>query len=300
MFTYLKSWVSRAIVFLAFAALMMVTFASSPAFAVDELDSLGGGGTSTTQNDAETEENLRQAQELMGTPKKRAVNSETTETEIVSPETNEVLIDVDKNEDNIGNQLKNQKYVTGDDITTAQRMAAPVVNLIGTVVGLIIVVAMAAYVLITALDIIYLSFPPIRSLLASPAANGAGGQMAGMGGGFGRMGGGMGGPASAGPAKRQWVSDAAVSVASLFGGAAPAQGQGMMNPGGYGSPQFSPQQNQEGGKKNVFWEYIKKRSVSTILFVFAIIFLTSSQLMDVGLNVAQWGIGLLDWVNGKI
>lgn len=289
--TYLRSGLNQVAVPIAFVALLMAMLFSAPAFAVDELDSLGGGDGTSQGTSTETEENLRRAQELMGNSETQ--DSQGTQTPPAGTVNDQPLIDVDKNEDNIGNQLKNQQYVSTNDIANAQKIASPITNFIGTIIGFIIVIAVAAHILITALDIVYLAFPPLRQYLASGSANGAGGQMAGMG--FGRT-----APAQTGGSQRQWVSDSAVSVASLYGGAAPAQGQGMMNPGGYGSPQMSPAQSQEGGKKNVFWEYLKKRAVSTIFFVFALIFLTSSQLMDVGLNAAQWGIGLLDWINGKI
>lgn len=288
---------------------MLLVFSSgASAFATGGLDSLGDGSSSTSETNDEADRVNDLIDELNSTGNSPQVEVQVPDSrnapqeQIVEGPGNPdnvspgLDIDVQKNENNIGNQLKNQKYVDSDHIAYAQQSLSPFINIIGIIIGWIIVASMALYVLVTALDIVYIAFPPIRQYLANPQANGAGGSLAGGFGGVGMPGGfGRPQPAMSGGTGRQWVSDAAVAAVSLYGGAAPAQGQQMMSP--MGGPMGTPAQNQQQGKKNVFLEYLKKRTLSTVLFVFALVFLTSSLLMDVGLNIAQWGLGVLNWLN---
>ena len=121
-----------------------------------------------------------------------------------------------------------------------------------------------------------------------------------MAGGYGRgmMGMGMagaGGAAGGTNKPTQWVSDEAVQCAALMGGSAQAaNGAGGM----YGGMQGQAQQQQS--TKSVIGTYFRKRIFLIILFVICTVILTSSALMGTGANLAQWGIRIINMVNGYI
>ena len=130
---------------------------------------------------------------------------------------------------------------------------------------------------------------------------GAGGM--GMHGRFGMMGGG----AQGGQQTRQWVSDEAVACAALLGGGAQAQGAmggGMGMMGGYGGmggmQAMGANQQQAQSTKSVIGMYFKKRLFFLILLALCIIVLTSSALMNCGVNLAQWVLKIINMLNGKM
>ena len=183
----------------------------------------------------------------------------------------------------------------------------PIVNLLGYVAGGIIVLTVAGVVVITALDLMYIAIPPIRNVLYKGGAAGAGGMMGaggmGMHGRFGMMGGGAQGAQQT----RQWVSDEAVACAALLGGGAQAQGAmggGMGMMGGYGGmggmQAMGANQQQAQSTKSVIGMYFKKRLFFLILLALCIIVLTSSALMNCGVNLAQWVLKIINMLNGKM
>lgn len=203
----------------------------------------------------------------------------------------------------VGDWISNQRGMTGEQLQTASETLSPLTNAIGYLVGGIVVLIMVLVTLITALDLLYISFPPVRNLLYKAGTDGTGAYTGGMpGGGYGRgmmgMGmGGMGGAAGGTNKPTQWVSDEAVTCAALIGGSAQSQG-GMpgMGMGGYGMQQ--PQQQMS--TRSVIGMYFKKRIFFLILLVIAVMILTSSAIMGTGVNLAQWGIKLIQLVNGYI
>ena len=178
--------------------------------------------------------------------------------------------------------------------------------MIGYIIGAIVALASIGIFLITALDLLYIAFPPIRNLLYKAGTDGTGAYTGGgMAGGYGRgmMGMGMagaGGAAGGTNKPTQWVSDEAVQCAALMGGSAQAaNGAGGMYGGGmYGGMQGQAQQQQS--TKSVIGTYFRKRIFFIILFVICTVILTSSALMGTGANLAQWGIRIINMVNGYI
>lgn len=212
---------------------------------------------------------------------------------------------VTEDDQEVGNWISNQRGMTGDQLNEASENLSFVTNFIGYVVGGIVILIFACLFLITALDLLYITFPPVRNLLYKAGTDGTGAYTGGgMAGGYGRgmMGMGMAGAggAAGGTSKpTQWVSDEAVQCAALMGGSAQAQnGGGMMGGGMYGGMQGQPQQQMS--TKSVIGTYFRKRIFFMILLVLSVIILTSSALLGTGVNLALWGVRLIDMLNGYI
>lgn len=274
-----------------FAVIAVFTMVNPPAittvYAASLEDNIGGNTTETTapSNDSGSNGDNSSGEMLNG------IQSQT-----VSPE--------DKG---VSDWLKNQKSMDPKHLEKASETMNPIVNLLGYVAGGIIVLTVAGVVVITALDLMYIAIPPIRNVLYKGGAAGAGGMMGaggmGMHGRFGMMGGG----AQGGQQTRQWVSDEAVACAALLGGGAQAQGAmggGMGMMGGYGGmggmQAMGANQQQAQSTKSVIGMYFKKRLFFLILLALCIIVLTSSALMNCGVNLAQWILKIINMLNGKM
>ena len=212
---------------------------------------------------------------------------------------------ISEDDQNIADWIGNQRGFTSDQLETASDTLSPITNMIGYLIGAIFVLACAGVFLITALDLLYIAVPPIRNLLYKAGTDGTGAYTGGgMAGGYGRgmMGMGMagaGGAAGGTNKPTQWVSDEAVQCAALMGGSAQAQnGGGMMGGGMYGGMQGQPQQQMS--TKSVIGTYFRKRIFFMILLVLCVIILTSSALLGTGVNLALWGVKLIDMLNGYI
>lgn len=212
----------------------------------------------------------------------------------------------------VSDLLKNQEPVTEENIAQASDMLSPLTNLIGNIIGGLMVLASVGIFLITAIDLLYLAVPPLRPLFASPDMDGAGGMTGGRtgmgyggggyggggyGGGYGR--GGMMGGNQGGARKRQWVSDEALACASLIGGS--AQSAGMNAPGmGYGGASMAQGQEAQRSTSSVFVMYFKKRVVVLIFFAICSVMLTSSLFIGVGINIAAWATNMVSMLSNSI
>ena len=184
--------------------------------------------------------------------------------------------------------FKNHQSMTSDQLNKASETISPITNIFGYLMGGIIALTSSAIFLITALDLLYISVPPIRGLLYSGGSS----QSMGMGG-YGMR---RGMQKSSGKTS-QWVSDEAVQCSALLGGSGGStQSMGM---GGYGM-QGGMQQQQSGGTKSVILTYLKKRIFFIILFAVCTVILTSSILLGTGVNLAQWGMKLIEILNNSI
>ena len=189
--------------------------------------------------------------------------------------------------------FKNHQSMTSDQLNKASETISPITNIFGYLMGGVIAFASSALFLITALDLLYIAVPPVRGILYSGGQTQ--GASMGMGGGYGgRYGMGMQGSQSTSKGT-QWVSDEAVQCSALIGGGS-TQSMGM---GGYGM-QGGMQQQQQMGTKSVIMAYFKKRIFFVILFAICTIILTSSILLGTGVNLAQWGMKLLEILNNSI
>lgn len=220
--------------------------------------------------------------------------------------------DIGDSED-VGDILAGHENMTSEQLAQASIWVSPVTNIIGYVMGVIIILMITLVGLITALDLLYIAVPPVRNILYKAGTDGTGAYTGGMGaggygmGGYGRQGYGMGmmgaGGASGGSWKpTQFVSDEAVACAALLGGSQQSvnmsNGMGGMGMNGMGGPVQNGQVPMR--MKSVIWVYIKKRAVFLVFLMVAVMVLTSSSLMGTGVNLAQWVLRIITMVNGSI
>lgn len=170
--------------------------------------------------------------------------------------------------------FKNHRSMTSDQLDKASETVSPITSIFGHIMGGIIALTSSAIFLITTVDLLYICIPPIRGLLYNPTSSG----------GQGREG-----------KSTQWISDEAVQCAASEG----SGGSQRMGMGGYGMQQGTQQQN-AGGTKSVIMSYLKKRVFFVILFAICTVILTSSILLGTGVNIAQWGMKLIEILNNSI
>lgn len=216
--------------------------------------------------------------------------------------------EIDPEDKGVSDWLKDQRGVNSKQLESATQTMSPITNIIGYITGGIIILTVVGVVAITALDLLYIAVPPTRNFLYKAGTDGTGGFTGGYGsGGFGRMGGmsmGAGGAAQGTNKPTQWVSDEAVNCAAMLGGSAQSAQGGMM-PGmgmGYGAMGAMGAQQQQGQMKtkSVIAMYFKKRLFFLILLAICIIVLTSSAIMNCGVNLAEWFLKIVNMLNGKM
>ena len=216
--------------------------------------------------------------------------------------------EIDPEDKGVSDWLKDQRGVNSKQLESATQTMSPITNIIGYITGGIIILTVVGVVAITALDLLYIAVPPTRNFLYKAGTDGTGGFTGGFGaGGYGRMGGmamGAGGAAQGSNKPTQWVSDEAVACAAMLGGSAQSAQGGMM-PGmgmGYGAMGAMGAQQQQGQMKtkSVIAMYFKKRLFFLILLAVCIIVLTSSAIMNCGVNLAEWFLKIVNMLNGKM
>lgn len=199
--------------------------------------------------------------------------------------------------------IGNQGGLSNEQMETASRTMSPVVNLIGYVTGAIIVLLMTGITLITALDLLYITVPPIRGLLYKGGQGGQGGMPGATGGvgglgGFGRRYGAMGANGQVqGHQSIQWISDEAIACVALLGGSAQTGTAGMQTGavGGMAMPNQQPQST-----KSVIGTYFRKKLFFILLLAICLIVLTSSVVLNCGINLGQWVLKIISMFNGKL
>lgn len=178
----------------------------------------------------------------------------------------------------LGDALQNYNPITDDNMSQAQAFANPITNIIGNIIGAIVLLTAAGIFLVTALDLAYIAMPFTRPLLTS---------------------------------KHQLVSDEALAAVGGASGGQQAGGMGspmggMGSPmGGMGSPMGSPMGGGMGGQqkqstKSVITTYFKKRVVFMVIFAVATVILTSSILTGVGINLAALLTEIINKLNSII
>ena len=204
----------------------------------------------------------------------------------------------------VADLFKNHRAMTPEQLEKASRNLSPLTNIIGSLIGIIMVVVCSGIFLITALDLLYIGIPPLRGILYKGAQDEMqGGMMGGYGGGYGGYGGGYGGRMGGmgGGAQRglrfQLISDEAVQCSMLIGGGQQSAGGGM--PGGYGGMAMQIPQN-EMSNKSVILTYFKKRIIFMIFFAICAVMLTSSIFLGTGINIAQWLTSMVELINNSI
>lgn len=221
---------------------------------------------------------------------------------------------VDSDDMAIGEWISGQRGMSAQNLSNASKTLSPLSNVVGNVIGGIVVLTFLGMFLMTAVDLLYITFPPIRNLLYK-VDTGAGGMGGGMGmggmmgggrfsryGGMGSMGmggmGGMGMDAGQGQSMNiQWISDEAVQcVANLTMGGAQQSGMNPMQAGMMA--QQAPTASVS--MKSTIAMYFKKRIVFMVFLAICVIVLTSSALLGTGVNLALWITKIINAVSSNI
>lgn len=229
--------------------------------------------------------------------------------------TNDILDgEVDAEDAAIGNWISDQRGMTADNLENASTTLSPLANIAGNIIGGIVVLVFFGMFLTTAIDLLYIAFPPIRNVLYKGNAGAQqGGAMQGgmpmmsgygggrfssmMGGMMGQQGGGIGGTLQS----IQWISDEAIQCVAMAiqgGGAQPQMAAG--NPMMAGMAGGMPQQQAPMSTRSTIGMYMKKRMLFMILLAMCVIVLTSSALLGTGVNLAMWLTKIINAVNGNI
>lgn len=188
--------------------------------------------------------------------------------------------------------LKDYKPVTSENMESSSKLSAPIVNIIGNFVGFAIAVLGAGIMAVTVIDLAYIGIPFLRNTLNPQQQTGA------------PMGMGMGQQSA--PAKKCWVSDEAIACLGTSQAQQPQGGLGGMQ-GGFGGMSgfggmggISQPQQQQAQQKSPIVTYLKKRTVFIVIFVVALIVLTSSLLTNCGINLAQLSFKIIDKLNNLV
>ena len=207
--------------------------------------------------------------------------------------------ELSQDEQDLASWITNQKGISGDNLAKASNTLSPLTNILGNITGGILVLIFAGVFVITGLDLLYITIPPIRGFLYKGEAQSGGGAMPG---GYGARGGYGAQSMNQGMANEakstQWISDEAIQCSAMLkaGGAQPQQmggyGMGGMQQGA------SPEQNMS--MKSVIGVYFKKRMFFMILLAVCAIVLTSSKLLGTGVNLGAWVLKILSAINNNI
>lgn len=224
--------------------------------------------------------------------------------------TNDILDgEVDAEDAAIGDWISEQRGMTADNLENASTTLSPLANIAGNIIGGIVVLVFLGMFFTTAIDLLYIAFPPIRNVLykgnagaqqgGMPMTGGYGGGRFGsmMGGMMGQQGGGIGGAIQS----IQWISDEAIQCVAMAiqgGGAQPQMAAG--NPMMAGMAGGMPQQQAPMSTRSTIGMYMKKRMLFMILLAMCVIVLTSSALLGTGVNLAMWLTKIINAVNGNI
>lgn len=193
--------------------------------------------------------------------------------------------------------INGQQGLTANNLNKANQTLTPFKSLIGNITGGILVLVFICVFAMTALDLLYITVPPLRGIMYKGDQGGQMGGMPGMGmqGGYGmRSGYGMQsqmGGQSAPTHSLQLISDEAKYCVMMLSGG----GQQGMN-----TPMGMPQQQQPMPMKSVIGEYFKKRVIFMILLAVSAIVLTSSVLLGTGVNLAKYFLKILEMFNKKV
>lgn len=228
----------------------------------------------------------------------------------VTEVTNDILNgEVDSEDAAIGNWISEQRGMTSENLENASTTLSPLANIAGNLIGGIVVLVFLGMFLTTAIDLLYIAFPPIRNVLykgnagaqQGGAMSGGMPMMSGYGGGrFGGMMSGMqGGGVSGALQSIQWISDEAIQCVAMAinggGGAQPQMAGNPMMAGAMAQPQATPMST-----RSTIGMYMKKRMLFMILLAMCVIVLTSSALLGTGVNLAMWLTKIINAVNGNL
>lgn len=203
----------------------------------------------------------------------------------------------DESYDSVSDVMRGYNAFDGEDMEKAKGIVSPIEDIIGTAIGVILLLTMLGVSVTTAIDLLFLGVPATRGIL-NPQMQQGGGMPMGMAPG-------MQGGAQAGGGHK-FVSDEAVQALAMSGAGQQAGAQVGGYGGGYGgygggyggAPMGAQQQNQK--PKSPMNIYIRRRAFFLILLAIASTLLLSSLFLDCGLNIADLLYKVIDMLNSNL
>lgn len=203
----------------------------------------------------------------------------------------------DESYDSVSDVMRGYNAFDGEDMEKAKGIVSPIEDIIGTAIGVILLLTMLGVSVTTAIDLLFLGVPATRGIL-NPQMQQGGGMPMGMSPG-------MQGGAQAGGGHK-FVSDEAVQALAMSGAGQQAGAQVGGYGGGYGgygggyggAPMGAQQQNQK--QKSPMSIYIRRRAFFLILLAIASTLLLSSLFLDCGLNIADLLYKVIDMLNSNL
>jgi hypothetical protein len=244
-----------------------------------------------------TEAPTQQVQPVQTQESQQPVQTGTQQTQGNSNSTTKPSSSNKERVDAIGSMFDNVG-VDNESMQKANTYLNPTARVLNTIMAIILGFTSLALFLISALDLLYIAFPPIRSLLnvqGGSTSSGIGiGASSGIG--IGASSGigigassGIGIGASAGGSQTssfRWISDEAVAAVSEAG-----SGQSS---GGWVNSVQKPK------TKCVIVSYLKKRSFFLIVFAICCILFSTTVFTDLGIKLGTWLIGVITGASNSI
>lgn len=176
--------------------------------------------------------------------------------------------------DAIGSMFDNVG-VDNESMQKANTYLNPTARLLNTIMAIILGFTSLALFLISALDLLYIAFPPIRSLLNVQGGSTSSGIGASVGG------------SQTSSFFSRWISDEAVASV-VKAGSEQSSGGFMVNSA------------QKPKTKSVIVGYLKKRSFFLIVFAICCILFSTTVFTDLGIKVGTWLLGVITGASNSI
>ena len=224
-----------------------------------------------------TEAPTQQVQPVQTQESQQPVQTGTQQTQGNSNSTTKPSSSNKERVDAIGSMFDNVG-VDNESMQKANTYLNPTARILNTIMAIILGFTSLALFLISALDLLYIAFPPIRSLLNVQG----GSTSSGMSGGFGGS--------QTSSFFSRWISDEAVAAVAEAG-----SGQSS---GGFDGGMFTSTQKPK--TKSVIASYLKKRSFFLIVFAICCILFSTTVFTDLGIKVGTWLLGVITGASNSI
>jgi hypothetical protein len=228
-----------------------------------------------------TEAPTQQVQPVQTQESQQPVQTGTQQTQGNSNSTTKPSSSNKERVDAIGSMFDNVG-VDNESMQKANTYLNPTARVLNTIMAIILGFTSLALFLISALDLLYIAFPPIRSLLNVQGGSTSSGIGIGASSGIG-IGASAGGSQTS---SFRWISDEAVAAVSEAG-----SGQSS---GGWVNSVQKPK------TKCVIVSYLKKRSFFLIVFAICCILFSTTVFTDLGIKLGTWLIGVITGASNSI
>lgn len=221
-----------------------------------------------------TEAPTQQVQPVQTQESQQPVQTGTQQTQGNSNSTTKPSSSNKERADAIGSMFDNVG-VDNESMQKANTYLNPTARILNTIMAIILGFTSLALFLISALDLLYIAFPPIRSLLNVQGGSTSSGIGASVGG------------SQTSSFFSRWISDEAVASVVKAGSEQSSGG-------------FMVSSAQKPKTKSVIVGYLKKRSFFLIVFAICCILFSTTVFTDLGIKVGTWLLGVITGASNSI